>query len=429
MSVVGTLFRRPISLVLAAALSVPLALVAISPASAAVPTVGLGVLNGYSVLGGSGVTNTGPSVLNGSLGSSPTPAITGFDVPGGPGIVVGGSIYGTPAADPARAAAGTAYLDAAGRTGTVVADVELGGKTLVGGVYTAGPTGTFGLTGTLKLSGGVDDVWVFQTSTTLLTAAASRITFEGGAQACNVFWKVGSSATLGASSSFAGTILAAETITLGDGVNVVGRLIAGEAGAVTLINDVITRPSCSTAGGTTAAAEEAEAAADAADAAVAAAAAAAATTASTVTTTQAAAAAAATAALAAQEAASVAAAAAAAAEPPSPLLETAAAEAQLAAIAAELAATEAATTAAEAVTANTLAQETLLAAIERADALNEAAIAARALAAAAVAPVQTLSATGAQPTGVAAAIALLVLLGGASLLLFRLRATRAAQRK
>lgn len=351
-------------------LAIPLALISLSPASAAVPTVGLGVLGDYSALGGSAVTNTGPSVLNGSLGVSPGTAISGFDIPGGPGIVAGGTIYTPPAADSARAAAGTAYLDAAGRTGTSVADVELGGKTLVAGVYTAGSTGTFGLTSTLTLTGDADDVWIFQTDSTLITAAASRVVLSGGAQACNVFWKVGSSASLGASSRFAGTILAAASITLDDNVNVVGRLIAG-TGAVTLINDVITRPACATDGGTAAAAEAAAAAA-AADAAAKAAAAAAAAKAAAETSAKAAADAAAAAAAAATAAAEEAARVVESLEPGTPEYDAAVVAAEEAAAAALVAVELAETTAqvaAEAAEEKAAAQAVLDAAAARAELL------------------------------------------------------------
>ena len=226
-----------------AALAIVLIVSPAAPVAAAVNPVGLGAVGEYAVLGGTQVTNTGPSVLGGSLGVSPGSAITGFD--GGPGIVVGGSIYQPPASDAARAAAGTAYDDAAGRTGTVLSGVELGGLTLVSGVYTTGPSGTFGLTGSLTLTGGPSDVWIFQTDTTLITAAASSVVLTGGAQACNVFWKVGSSATIGATSAFTGTVLAAASITVGSGADIVGRLIAG-TGEVTLINDTITRSDCAT---------------------------------------------------------------------------------------------------------------------------------------------------------------------------------------
>jgi hypothetical protein len=106
------------------------------------------------------------------------------------------------------------------------------------------------MTGTLILDGenNPDAVFIFQTASTLITAASGNISLIRGAQACNIFWKVGSAATLGAGSTFRGTIMAHDTITLGDAVTVDGRLLAGEqasgAGAVTLIHDTITAPTC-----------------------------------------------------------------------------------------------------------------------------------------------------------------------------------------
>ena len=431
-------FSRPVALLTSAVLAIPLALLTISPASAAVPTVGLGVLNDYSVLGGSAVTNTGPSVLNGSLGVSPGTAISGFDVPGGPGVVVGGTIYTPPAADSARAAAGTAYLDAAGRTGTSVSDVELGGKTLVAGVYTAGSTGTFGLTSTLTLTGDADDVWIFQTDTTLITAAASRVVLSGGAQACNVFWKVGSSASLGASSRFAGTILAAASITLDDNVNVVGRLIAG-TGAVTLINDVITRPACATDGGTAAAAEAAAAAA-AADAAAKAAEAVAAAKAAEESNAKAAADAAAAAAAAAQAASDEAALVVESLEPGTPEYDAAVTAAEEAAAAAVLAAEEAETAAevaAEAAEEKAAAQAVLDEAAERAEILAIEALNIQPPAPIVVTPVNPavpapgpeLAATGLADGSALLAAAGFILLLGAGLVALRLGRREVQQRK
>ena len=105
----------------------------------------------------------------------------------------------------------------------VVSDNQLGDEVLAAGVYRFGGASTANLIGNLELAGSADDIWIFQTTSTLVTAASSTITFSGGAQACNVFWQVGTAATLGASSSFAGTILAHDAITLGSQVTVNGR--------------------------------------------------------------------------------------------------------------------------------------------------------------------------------------------------------------
>ncbi len=218
-------------------------------------TIGLGAAGQYAVLAGSGMTNSGTSTIVGDVGSSPTPSQTGFTpCPAANCIALTGANHNDPdpndaATQSAKTALATAYDNAAGRTPTSVG-VELGGKTLVAGVYTSGSVGadTFGITGELILNGdnNWDSVFIFQTEATLITAGASKITLLRGAQACNIFWQVGSSATLGGNSFFKGTILANATITVGGGATIAGRLLAarqGSAGAVTLINDTITKPS------------------------------------------------------------------------------------------------------------------------------------------------------------------------------------------
>ncbi len=218
--------------------------------AAASPTgVGLGKATPFAVLGASEVTNTGASVISGDLGVSPGTSVTGTP------DVVGGSIYkATSVAATAQAALGTAYTDAAGRSPTSTTDYSttgLGGKSLVAGVYNA--TSSMQLTGTLTLNGNGDpnSVFVFQAGSSLITASDSKVMLIGGAQACNVFWQVGSSATLGSTSSFVGSVLASTSITLTSKVTVTGRVLAKHA-AVTLIDDTITRPTaCITATTTT----------------------------------------------------------------------------------------------------------------------------------------------------------------------------------
>lgn len=220
-----------------------LALAAFPGSAPAATSVGLGTAGSYAVLAGSGVTNTGPTVINGDLGTSPTPAITGF------GGAPNGTVNGTTHAADANAAQAqddltTAYNDAAGQGPPNMVATELGGQTLTPGVYESS-AGTFGITGTLTLNaqGDPDAVFIFDAATTLITATASRVNMINGAQACHVFWKVGSSATLGTDSAFAGNILALQSISLNSGVSVDGRLLARN-GAVTLINDTVTRAGC-----------------------------------------------------------------------------------------------------------------------------------------------------------------------------------------
>jgi type VI secretion system secreted protein VgrG len=228
------------------------------------PTVPLGTAAPFALLAGSAITNVPTSTIGGDVGLSPD---TGAGITGLTCAEVSGTIYtvdlGAPPAcreqdagllTTAKNALTNAYDNAAGRTPDttyVVADNQLGGEVLVAGVYRFGGASTANLIGNLELSGSADDIWIFQATSTLVTAASSSITFSGGAQACNVFWQIGSAATLGASSSFAGTILAHDTISVGNGVTVNGRLLAGaqasHAGAITLIMDTIIRSDCAAA--------------------------------------------------------------------------------------------------------------------------------------------------------------------------------------
>lgn len=216
-------------------------------ASKAATAIGLGTAGSYGVLAGSGVTNTGPSVVNGDLGTSPTPAVTGFG--GAPNGTVNGAIHqADAAASLAKDDLTTAYNNAAGQGPSTNLATELGGQTLTPGVYNS-QNGTFGITGALTLNaqGNSNAVFIFKTASTLITASASRVNLINGAQACRVYWQVGSSATLGTSSEFIGNIFALQSISLGNGVTVDGRLLARN-GAVTLINDTITRANCETGG-------------------------------------------------------------------------------------------------------------------------------------------------------------------------------------
>jgi hypothetical protein len=215
-------------------------------ALAAQPPVGLGTAGGFAVLAGSAVTNTGPSTLNGELGVSPGTAVTGFP----PGTVNGAVHAADAAAVQAQSDLTTAYNDAAGRTPALTVSGDLGGLTLTSGVYKSGSS--LGLTGelTLDAQGNPNAVFVFEAGSSLTTASASSIQLINGAQACNVYWQIGSSATLGTTSVFAGNILAYTSVSLNNGVTVHGRVLARN-GAVTLINDTINPPQCTTPAGTT----------------------------------------------------------------------------------------------------------------------------------------------------------------------------------
>ncbi len=204
--------------------------------SAAVP---MGTAGGYAVLAGSTITNTGNSVITGDMELSPGTSITGFP----PGVNNGTMRTGTnPAAVQAKSDLTTAYNNAAARTPSTPLATELGGKTLTAGTYN---NGTFGLTGTLILDGrgNSKSVFIFQAASTLITASNSTVTLINGASACNVFWQVGSSATLGTGTKFAGSVLALTSITATTGATVVGRLLARN-GAVTMDTNTINKSTC-----------------------------------------------------------------------------------------------------------------------------------------------------------------------------------------
>jgi subtilisin family serine protease len=204
------------------------------------PAVDLRTASDYAILAGSTVTSTGPTTVDGDLGLSPGSAVTGA-----PSLLGGGmQNIANPAAVQAKADLVTAYNDVAGQTpATPVAGSVLGGLTLGPGVYSGG---ALDLTGTLTLDAQGDPaaVFVFQAASTLITASASTVKLINGASACNVFWQVGSSATLGTTTSFQGSILALTSMTLNTGATVNGRLLARN-GAVTLDSNAITTPKCS----------------------------------------------------------------------------------------------------------------------------------------------------------------------------------------
>jgi hypothetical protein len=202
--------------------------------------VNLGSTVAFGILAGSTVTNTGPTVINGSVGVSPGNAITGF----GPGILVGGTIHaGDAVAAQAQSDLTAAFLDAAGRPCPGPALLgDLGGATILPGVYCTGSS--LGITGTVTLNGNGNPnaVFIFQIGSTLVTAANnSNVNLIGGAKASNIFWQVGTSATLGTNTIFNGTILAQASITLTTGAALNGRALA-RTGAVTLGGNAVAAP-------------------------------------------------------------------------------------------------------------------------------------------------------------------------------------------
>jgi hypothetical protein len=210
-----------------------------SRARAATAPVNLGTAGSFAVLGGQAVTNTGPSVITGDVGVSPGTAITGFP----PGTVFGATHSADAVAAQAQTDLTTAYNDAAGRTPATALPADLGGLTLTSGVYNA--SSSLGLTGTVTLDGQGDPnaVFIIQVGSALTTASGSVVNLINGAQACNVFWQIGSSATLGTSSTFVGNILALTSIAATTNANINGRLLARN-GSVTLDSNVVSRADC-----------------------------------------------------------------------------------------------------------------------------------------------------------------------------------------
>jgi uncharacterized repeat protein (TIGR01451 family) len=203
------------------------------------PPVNLGTAGNFAVLAGSGITNTGPTTITGDVGTFPTTTETGF----GSVTLIGTNHGGDAVTQVAKTDLTTAYNDAAGRVPATTVSGDLGGLTLVPGVYKS--ASSLGLTGTLTLDaqGDPNAVFIFQMGSTLTTASGSNVSLINGAQSCNVFWQVGSSATLGTGSTFRGTILALTSITATTAATVDGRLLAMN-GAVTLDTNTITRATC-----------------------------------------------------------------------------------------------------------------------------------------------------------------------------------------
>jgi len=200
----------------------------VSAGSLAPAAPSLGRARSFAVLGSSTVTNTGATKITGDVGvSSPGVSVTGFP----PGTIAGGAQHvGDPAANQAEHDAQTAYAALAGQAcNTPLTGQDLGGKAFAPGVYCF--TSSAQLTGQLVLDarGNPNGVWVFQIASTLTTATSSSVVMSKSGRAGNVFWQVGSAATLGTGTAFAGNILAYSSITLNTGASLSGRALARAA--------------------------------------------------------------------------------------------------------------------------------------------------------------------------------------------------------
>jgi hypothetical protein len=218
--------------------------IAAAPLPAAGPaSVNLRSAAAFAILAGAGVTSTGATIINGDLGTSPTGTIDGFP----PGIVNGTIHAADPIAAQAKLDLTTAYNDAQGRSLNAISlPGNMGGLTLAPGLYvnstSSGISGTGSLGNlTLNAGGNPNAIWIFKMGSTLTTGPGTQIILAGGAKAANIFWAVGTSATLGTTSIFKGNILADQSISANTGAVVEGRLLARIA-AVTLQGNTVTLP-------------------------------------------------------------------------------------------------------------------------------------------------------------------------------------------
>ncbi len=208
-------------------------------ATSASGQISLGTSQSFGVLGGSTVTNTGPSAITGNVGVSPGNSVTGFP----PGVVAGGTIHaGNATAEQAQTDLTVAYTAAAGTACNVdLTGQNLGGLTLTPGVYCFSSSAS--LTGilTLDLQGNPSAFFLFKIGSSLITASGSSVALiNNGGNTCppNLYWQIGSSATMGTGSSFTGNLLALSSITLTTGANLNGRALARN-GAVTLDTNTV----------------------------------------------------------------------------------------------------------------------------------------------------------------------------------------------
>ena len=215
-------------------------------ALAATPTINLATALSYAVLAGQSVTNVGNTTIIGSVGVDPGTSYTGQSTVS----LSGGTVnVANAAALQAQADATAAYGIAASATPpTATVTADLGGQSLPPGIYKSATS--LGLTGQLTLNGPVGSVFIFQAVSTLITASASSVVLTGGVTPCTVFWQVGSSATLGSTTNFNGSIMALTSISLLNSATVHGRVLA-QTGGVTLNANTIDASTCSAAPPTT----------------------------------------------------------------------------------------------------------------------------------------------------------------------------------
>jgi hypothetical protein len=210
--------------------------------AAAIP-VPMGTAEPFAVLAGTGITSTGPTTINGDIGTYPNGAMTVT----GPFVVTGTDHNDDGVTAIAKDDLTAAYLAAEGQASDFAVSADLAGQTLAPGVYTSASgleiNGPVPLT--LDAGGDPNAVFVFQAGSTLITQPNTQVDLINGATACNVFWQVGSSTTLGVGSVFRGTILTLQSSTLDTGATLEGSVLSRN-GAVTLDANTILRPACAT---------------------------------------------------------------------------------------------------------------------------------------------------------------------------------------
>ena len=210
-------------------------------AQAAATAVPMGTAEPFAVLAGTGITSTGPTTVNGDIGTFPTTSM----VVSGPLILNGTDHAGDGVTQGAKSAVTAAYLDAAAQPVDTTVSADLAGQTLSPGVYFKGDGLEISGPSALTLDGGGDPnaVFVFKSGSSLVTQPNTVVTLINGATACNVFWQITSSTTLGVNSTFRGTILTLTNSSLNTGATLEGSVFSRN-GAVTLDNNTILRPAC-----------------------------------------------------------------------------------------------------------------------------------------------------------------------------------------
>ncbi|MSZ96922.1 MAG: DUF3494 domain-containing protein [Actinobacteria bacterium] len=217
--------------------------ISLNRSSAAWPTIRQGSTTSFGVLASSTVTNTGPTSISGTAGGY-VGLYPGTSFTGSASVTRSGDHITDGTAQLAQTDLVTAYNDLGVPTPTVIGPADLVGKVILPGTYSTA-SGTFANSGnvTLDALGDPSAVFIFQAASTVITSTSSTMTLSGGAQACNVYWRVGSSATIGVSSTFVGHVYAMDSVTATTNATIYGQLLARNA-AVTLDTNTIINNNC-----------------------------------------------------------------------------------------------------------------------------------------------------------------------------------------